>query len=294
MYSEDQPYVHDIIAEMRKVIDEFDERLLIGEIYLPLNKLVTYYGKENQGVHLPFNFQLIQTEWSAKDIYALINEYEGSLPQGGWPNWVLGNHDKARIMSRVGEKQARIAAVLLLTLRGTPTMYYGDEIGMHDVEIPKERIQDPKEYTMPGYSRDPQRTPMQWSSEQYAGFSTVEPWLPLAEDFESCNVEIQKENPNSMLSLYRKLIEVRQKEPALHVGDFIPVGLQDELMVYKRRHQEEEFLVMINFGKKEMSHKPDLDFKGIVKVSTNPALEGKRLEGEMKIQPEEALVVKVR
>ena len=293
-YSEDQPLVHEIIAKMRKALEEYEERLLIGEIYLPLNKLVTYYGKENAGVHMPFNFQLIKVDWKAKDIYALINEYEGSLPPGGWPNWVLGNHDKSRILSRVGEKQARIAAVLLLTLRGTPTMYYGDEIGMHDVQIPKERIQDPKEYTMPGYSRDPQRTPMQWNSGKYAGFSTTEPWLPLADDYETHNVETEKQKPDSMLSLYKKLTELRQKVPALHVGDFSPVALQDELMVYRRQHEEEKFLVAINFGKEKTTFKPDFDFKGTVELSTAPEREGKSTEGKLELEGEQAVVIKIQ
>lgn len=290
-YSEDQPMVHEIIAEMRKTVDAYGERLLIGEIYLPLDELVTYYGKENAGVHLPFNFQLIKIDWDAAHIYALINDYEGSLPPGGWPNWVLGNHDKSRIMSRVGEKQARIAAVLLLTLRGTPTMYYGDEIGMHNVKIPPERIRDPKEYTMPGYSRDPQRTPMQWDGSENAGFSTVEPWLPLSDDFTTHNVAAEKKDPNSMLSLYQKLIKLRQKEPALHVGDFIPVGLEGPLMVYKRKYQEQEYLVAINFGKENVIFQADFELKGSIKVSTSLALKEKSVEGKVELEGEQAVVI---
>ena len=122
----DQPEIHEIVAEMRSIVDEFPERVLIGEIYLPLERLVAYYGKGSGGVHLPFNFQLLSTAWTAKEIARLIVEYEAALPVGGWPNWVLGNHDQPRIAARVGVAQARFAAMLLLTLRGTPTMYYGD------------------------------------------------------------------------------------------------------------------------------------------------------------------------
>lgn len=104
--------------------------MLIGEIYLPIERLVAYYGRELGGLHLPFNFALLRTPWRARTIAALIDEYEWALPPGGWPNWVLGNHDSPRIASRVGEQQVRCAAMLLLTLRGTPTLYYGDEIGM--------------------------------------------------------------------------------------------------------------------------------------------------------------------
>jgi alpha-glucosidase len=130
LYTTDLPEVHDVIRGLRQVIDEFPERLLIGEVYLPLNRLVAYYGNDLGEAHLPFNFSLLETQWHARDIAKLVDGYEAALPQGGWPNWVLGNHDRPRIATRVGSAQARIAAMLLLTLRGTPTIYYGDEIGL--------------------------------------------------------------------------------------------------------------------------------------------------------------------
>jgi alpha-glucosidase len=292
-YSEDQPLVHEIIAEMRKVIDSYDERLLIGEIYLPLDKLVTYYGKDGAGVHLPFNFQLIQIEWNVVNLYALINEYEGRLLPENWPNWVLGNHDKARVLSRVGEQQAKLAAVLLMTLRGTPIMYYGDEIGMRDVPIPPDRMQDLKERTMPGGNRDPQRTPMQWDKSDYAGFSTVEPWLPLDENYQQINVQKERENTDSYLSLYRRLIKLRQDEPALQVGAFIDTGLEGELMLYKREHQGDEILVALNFGKQEAVYEAEEDKKGKILFATEREREGETFEGKIELKGEEAVVVKL-
>jgi alpha-glucosidase len=140
---------------------------------------------------------------------------EAALPAGGRPNWVLGNHDNHRIASRVGLAQARIAAMLLLTLRGTPTLYYGDELGMHDVPIPHERIQDPWEKGVPGLGRDPERTPMQWSAEPHAGFTRSAPWLPVADDFTRMNVAAERAEPTSMLALYRSLIDLRRRESAL-------------------------------------------------------------------------------
>lgn len=293
VYSEDQPLVHEIIADMRKLMDSYGERLLIGEIYLPIDKLVTYYGKEGAGVHLPFNFQLIKVDWTAENIYALINRYEGSLPPEGWPNWVLGNHDKSRILSRVGEKQARIAAVLLLTLRGTPTMYYGDELGMHDVKISPDRIKDPKEWTMPGYTRDPQRTPMQWSAEPNAGFSEAEPWLPIADDYKERNVEEEKKDADSMLLLYKELIELRRQEPALAVGDFVPLGLHGQLMVYKRVYNDQELLVAINFGQDKESYKVEEGLRGVVTVATSKQLEDKQIKEVIVLDAEEAIIVKL-
>ncbi len=168
IYTTDRPEIHGLIAEMRSVIEEYEDRVMIGEIYLPIERLVTYYGNEGTGIHLPYNFQLILLPWDARKIDSAIHAYEALLPTWGWPNWVLGNHDKSRVATRVGSAQARVAAMLLLTLRGTPTIYYGDEIGMHDVPIPPDRIHDPVEKNMPGLGlgRDPQRTPMQWDGSR--------------------------------------------------------------------------------------------------------------------------------
>src|SRR6201996_4924642 len=179
LYTTDRPEVQAVVAGLRSVTDEFEDRVLIGEIYLPVERLVAYYGVNLKGVQLPFNFQLLQAPWNARGIARLIDEYESKLPPGGWPNWVLGNHDNPRIASRVGVDQTRVAAMLLLTLRGTPTMYYGDELGMSNVAIPPDRIQDPFEKNVPGLGlgRDPCRTPMQWDDSPNAGFSSVEPWL---------------------------------------------------------------------------------------------------------------------
>ena len=132
---------------------------MIGEIYLPLQRLVAYYGNDLTGAQMPFNFALLSTLWSARSIENIIADYERALPTGAWPNWVLGNHDRPRIASRVGPEQARVAAMLLLTLRGTPTLYYGDEIGMHQVAIAPEEVRDPFEKNVPGIGRRPRRLP---------------------------------------------------------------------------------------------------------------------------------------
>ena len=292
VYSEDQPIVYDFIAGMRQLIDRYENRLLIGEIYLPIDRLVTYYGKEGNGVHLPFNFQLIQIDWQADAIYALINEYEGSLSPGNWPNWVLGNHDQPRIVSRTSKKQARLAAVLLFTLRGTPIMYYGDEIGMHDVAVPPDRRQDMKN-TESDTNRDPQRTPMQWSEEAYAGFSTVEPWLPVSDDYRQRNVAQQQSNSDTTLLFYKKLIELRQQEPALQVGEFVPVGLQNQLMLYKRVYQGQALLVMINFGKEKVSYALDNKTEGSIVFSSSEKGLDQSVERSVELAAEEAVVVRL-
>ena len=195
VYSMDHPDVHEVVAEMRRVLEEYEHRVLIGEIYLPIERLVAYYGRNLDGAHLPFNFQLIEADWDAARIRSIIKEYEAALPKGGWPNWVLSNHDRMRIASRAGPYQARVAAMLLLTLRGTPTMYYGDEIGMQQVSIPSGTARDPWEKREPGLGRDPPRTPMQWDESPNAGFTNGALWLLLEEAWRSRNVEVARSDP---------------------------------------------------------------------------------------------------
>lgn len=247
---EDRPEVQDIVREMRKVTDDFRETVLLGEIYLPMNRLVRYYGKDLEGVHLPFNFSLVTLpEWSATAIRALVESYERALPPGGWPNWVLGNHDQPRIATRIGPERARTAMMLLLTLRGTPTCYYGDELGMGDSVIPEEAALDPQ--TGVGRSRDGARTPMHWSSGANAGFTSadVKPWLPVDPSHTTVNVAAQEEDPTSTLALFRRLLKLRREHPALISGPirFVDAGDAD-VLAYVREGVDERVLVLLNFG----------------------------------------------
>jgi alpha-glucosidase len=254
-YSTDQAEVHEVIAEMRAVLDEFPDRVLIGEVYLPLQRLVAYYGNDLGGAHLPFNFALLSTLWSARSIEKIIGDYESALPAGAWPNWVLGNHDRPRVASRVGRDQAPVAAMLLLTLRGTPTLYYGDEIGMRQLPIAPEDVRDPFEKNVPGIGvgRDGCRTPMQWDSSEHAGFSSVRPWLPLASDFAQENVVNLDAEPRSLLSLYKALIALRKKMPQLVTGDYEPVTAQGDLLLYRRKSEGKTVIVVLNLGAEPVS-----------------------------------------
>jgi alpha-glucosidase len=248
-YSADQPEVQDIVAEMRAVLDAYAGRVLIGEIYLPLERLVAYYGKDLKGAHLPFNFQLIFAAWNASAIARIIKEYEAALPVGGWPNWVLGNHDQKRIATRIGAAQARVAAMLLLTLRGTPTLYYGDELGLENVPIPPNRAQDPWEKNEPGLGRDPARTPMPWDGSSNAGFTTGTPWLPLNADCATRNVATLHADPSSILTLYRRLIALRRQRAALHSGSYAVVDTDGDVLFFERRHgADPDLLVALNMG----------------------------------------------
>ena len=250
IHSADQPEIHRVIAEMRAVMEEYDHRLLIGEIYLPLERLMHYYGEDGAGVHLPFNFQLIQCPWRAGEVARIVSEYEAALPPDGWPNWVLSNHDQPRIAARAGERQAKIAAMLLLTLRGTPTVYYGDELAIGDVAIPQDRIQDPWARQEPdaSFNRDKARTPMQWSSEPHAGFSQAEPWLPLTADWQERNVAALAGQSGSMLQLYKFLLKLRRRHSALRTGPYRQLDVAGDVFAYERHDENGRFAVLLNFA----------------------------------------------
>ena len=254
LYTADRPEVHEVVAGLRSVLDEFGDRVLIGEIYLPIDRLVTYYGPHLNEAQLPFNFQLLlMSGWSAETIARIITDYEGAMPAGGWPNWVLGNHDRPRIATRVGPAQARMAAMLLLTLRGTPTIYYGEEIGMVDVPIPPDEVQDPAEKREPGkgLGRDPERTPLPWDASPGHGFTSGKPWLPFGS--QGMDVAAQDADPQSMLNLYRRLIELRKTSPALLHGAVAKVRAEGTVLSYERRTAEQRLAVHLNLGEASQS-----------------------------------------
>jgi alpha-glucosidase len=290
LHTTDRPEIHEVIKEMRAVTEEFPERLLIGEIYLPVERLMAYYGQQLEGLHLPFNFALISASWSARGIARLIDEYEGALPRGGWPNWVLGNHDRPRIAGRMGPDQARVAAMLLLTLRGTPTVYYGDEIGMPQVEIPPDLIRDPFERNVPGIGvgRDGCRTPMQWSAALNGGFSEAKPWLPLHKDFQSDNVANQRNDATSIYTLYRKLIGLRRERQSLRLGSYRPLAASGDLLLFVRAHGNERLLVALNLGFEPLRATiTDASVSGAVLLSSFLDREGERMTGVVDLRPAE-------
>jgi alpha-glucosidase len=297
LYSTDQYEVHDVVKKMRALLNGFGDRVMIGEIYLPINKLVAYYGVDNSGVHLPFNFQLITLPWSAQKISVAIQEYEAAIPPGGWPNWVLGNHDQPRIASRVGPAQARVAAVLLLTLRGTPTIYYGDEIGMRDVPIPRAEVQDPQGLNMPdkNLSRDPSRTPMQWSGDENAGFSSNRPWLRLDRNFKKNNVIGQEADDQSMLSLYRKLIALRNSEDSLRFGAYHPAHSDHQIVSFIRSGPNgDSFLIVLNLTSRiAYFGSADLRLEGVIEVCTSTELEGQPVKDLFALSGDEAVVIRL-
>lgn len=276
IYNQDLDQVHEIIADFRKLADEYGERngvrqdrVLIGEIWYPMPRWVRYYGIQGEGLHLPFNFRLMDVPWNAKAIQASVDELEAALPVFAWPNYVLGNHDRPRLASRIGSAQARVAAMLLLTLRGTPTLYYGDELGLTNGAITKEMIQDPQGKVLGiERTRDVARTPMQWDSSAQAGFSTHKPWLPVSPDHLERNVNSMSQDPQSILTLYRRLLWLRSQAPALHLGTYFPLPSgSDDVYAFMRQHGPDRWVIVLNFSEGQQALSI-LDQQGEIVVST--------------------------
>jgi alpha-glucosidase len=291
LHNADLPETLNLVRAMREVLDGYGDRVLIGEIYLPVNRLVAYYGKRLDAAQLPFNFHLIGAPWVAAELARIITEYEAALPLGAWPNWVLGNHDKSRLATRVGQRQARVAAMLLLTLRGTPTIYYGDEIGMVDVPVPPEAAQDPAERNQPsiGLGRDPERSPMQWDARPGAGFTTGTPWLPIGPTAGTCNVAAQEADPHSLLALYRALLALRRRERALAIGGIEAVVADGPVLAFTRRDSGKALRVLLNFG-----HDPAVVAMPPSRVLLATGLDRveMQLDGEVILGASEGLVLK--
>jgi alpha-glucosidase len=294
-FSADQPEITEVVGVLRDAVEEAQatdgrERVLIGELYLPIERLMAYY---DYGIDLPANFHLLQTAWSARELGALVDAYEAALPDGAWPNWVLSNHDRKRIATRVGAAQARAAAVLLLTLRGTPTLYYGDELGLADVAVPPGREQDPWGLNVPGHGRDGARTPMQWDDGPNTGFSDagVEPWLPLSDDAHERNVAVQREDLDSILALHRDLLSLRRAEPALHAGEHRTVASEGGVLAYERAHDDRRFVVVLNLGEGPAEARLD-GVSGTVVLGSERGRAGRRIVGAATLAPGEAIVVR--
>ncbi|MBN1874362.1 MAG: DUF3459 domain-containing protein [Anaerolineae bacterium] len=245
---------HVLMREIRQVLDAYRDRCAIGELWGPLPMWVKYYGEQGDELHLPFNFRLMDGMiWDAQRMRASVDAMEAALPEFAWPNYVLGNHDRMRLATRFGgQAQTRVAAMLLLTLRGTPTIYYGEEIGMEDVKIPPDKIQDPQGINLgPERTRDVCRTPMQWDAGPNAGFSPagVEPWLPVANDYQGRNVAEQAENTTSILTLYHHLLRLRCASPALYGGSYRPLDVEyDDVYIYLREAGVQRYLIALNFS----------------------------------------------
>ncbi|HHP7229898.1 MAG TPA: alpha-glucosidase [Xenococcaceae cyanobacterium] len=267
LYDKNLPENHHLIREIREILDRYGDRLLIGETFID-NRLydsLTFYGVNNDELHLPLTFEFPFSPWYPGYLQREIIKKELLTPKGAWGSYFLDNHDIARHLSRWiecslctdSEAIAKAAATILLTVRGTPILYYGQEIGMSDnLEIPPEKSQDKAIAT--GYteelppSRDGSRTPMQWDDSANAGFSfgkAVEPWLPVNQNYLDVNVATELKNPDSIFNFYRNLIKVRKQSQALQIGAWKTlIHYPYEHLVFTRETEAEKVVIMINFS----------------------------------------------
>jgi alpha-glucosidase len=299
LYDKGHPDAHTVYRELRQLLDAYSAerpRMAVGEIHIfDWQQWVSYYGQNLDELHMPFNFQLLGVPWQAPAVRRVVASLEAVLPPGAWPNYVLGNHDEPRLATRYGRSGVRLAAMLLLTLRGTPTLYYGDEIGMVDVPIPPERQQDPWGLRVPGLGRDAGRTPMQWSPAANAGFSapdTPQLWLPLATDYEEVNVERELADPTSILNLYRQLLAYRRTSPALKWGSYRPIDVSPEgCYLFARQADSQQLLIVLNFSAQEQRLAlPALDCGRII-LSTLLDREGTVSLGDFVVRANEGVIV---
>ena len=290
------PDVHDVYRELRTILDGYstDERprVAVGEIHIfERDQWVTYYGRDLDELHLPFNFGLLTVDWTAGTVRRSVDELEAAVPDGAWPNYVVGNHDEPRIATRVGPRRARLVMLLLLTLRGTPTLYYGDELGMSDVEVPDDQVADPQGLRLsPELSRDPARAPLRWDGSPHGGFTAphARPWLPI--DVTVDDVATQLDDPGSMLTLTRRLLALRRCTPALSHGAYAACEAPSGCFVFVRSHGDDRVVVALNFS--DAAVEVVLDGPAEVLLSTTPARDG--IVTSLLLEPFEGCVVRPR
>jgi alpha-glucosidase len=292
------PDVHAAFRRVRAVLDDYQPpRFAIGEIHeYDWPKWASYYGENLHGLHMPFNFALLQAPWAAENIRRVVDSVEKAVPPGGWPNFVLGNHDETRMATRLGENQTRIAAMLLLTLRGTPFVYNGDEIGLPQSNIPAHLQQDPRGRDYPGMGRDGCRTPMQWTDAAAAAFTYagVQPWLPFSDDVRTRNVDTQLADPGSLLNLYRRLLEIRHQEPALQVGNYQLLKTDQDVFAYLRDDGLSRLAIALNFSSDVQSAGSiAASGSGSIVISTGLDRNGSAALDQLELRSHEGVILKL-
>lgn len=258
VFDADRPEMMGVVQEIRSTLDGYPERYAVGETFLAEVKKTAEYCAPGK-LHAAFNFSFTHNPWNPAKFLQSILDWEAVLPVGSWPNYVLNNHDTPRSATRFhapqNDERLKVAAGMLLTLRGTPFLYFGEEIGMRDIPLSRSDFQDPVglRYWPLIKGRDGCRSPMQWSAASHAGFSTVKPWLKVHPDFISRNFELQKQDPDSLYNFYRKMIRLRRTFPALQKGMFLPLTYDPrQVLGYLRQDEGQTILVALNFGRRKI------------------------------------------
>jgi alpha-glucosidase len=300
LYSRNQSGMDDILKEMRGVLDEYQGRMMVGEVFVHQEgpeTAVKYMGKGDDRCHLSFEFSLLFTRWSAKLFSERIKRWYAAIPEKGWPCNVLSNHDQPRAVTRFASskdtiKRAKVLAALLLTLRGTPFMYYGEEIGMPNCPIRRSEIRDTigKMYWPLPFGRDGERCPMQWNGSLHAGFSTARPWLPVSDSYHEVNVDAQFSEHLSLLNFYRKLIALRRNKTALSMGGYEQLPQQGDIMAYRRSWQNGSIYVILNFGNKQQRYTNAGDQRWKILMGTRRETDTAIDKGSFDVSPYEVII----
>jgi alpha-glucosidase len=307
-YDRDQPFTHEVLRLLRTWTNDHYDAVMVGEASSDTpGGPQTFYGAGADELHMVFNFRLLKSAWDPQAFRRIIQDWDTAVPAQGWPTQVLSNHDQSRHATRYGagvdaataERRARAAALLLLTLRGTPFIYYGEEIGMRDVRLRYRQLQDPytRRYWPFLRGRDPARTPMQWDATMHAGFTSGRPWLPLSPDAGDVNVERQRRDDTSLFSLYRRVIRVRKTSRALRSGTYRetkggPLGCLTYLRETEGARPERMF-VAVNFTPNvQVVSIPGPGARGTLLLSTMAVGPERPLRSaRIALQPDEGVVV---
>ena len=294
-----------ITHQLRNLLDGYNDRMSVGEIYaMPPGDpalAADYLGKGDDSIHLAFDFSLIFQPWNARKFSNCLENWYRQIPEKGWACNVLSNHDLFRSNSRFGRSRnyiakSKIMAMFLLTARGTPFIYYGEEIGMTNGKIKRNQVVDPlgKKFWPFFKGRDRARTPMQWNDRINAGFSESKPWLPVNQNYKHINVEAELKDPGSVLSLYKKLILLHNNSEVLQKGDFIPVIKGNKgILAFSRRYSGKELFILLNFRKRPVRIIIPATKEGTILISTHRN-EGNRISIRKEvIYPFEATMIEL-
>ena len=293
-----RPKLFEALNFLCGVSDKHKEKIIVSEAYLDLPQVVEMYSACPNSVHAPFNFNLISLPWNAPAFRKFINSFESSLSPDNLPNHVLGNHDCSRVATRLGQSKSRLAAMLVFSLRGMPFIYYGEELGMEDAIIAKEKIKDGLEARLPGFKfgRDPERTPMQWDAGLYAGFSVKDPWLNINPNYKNINIESESRDPKSMLNLYKTLIHFRNKSAAILEGKYESLNSSSlNIFSFILESAEEKLLIVLNFSSVTSEESYDLGKGALVCSTYMDEGPGKIIDSKfIRLRPDEGYVIKLK
>lgn len=296
-HDENWPTIHQRLRGIRAVIDSYAGRMIVGEVYLMDLRQVVQYINSGDELHLAHNFVFFHLPWRAGAFRASVQDFTDLAEKSAWPAWFLENHDHSRVATRYatepgsGPRRARVAAMLICALRGTPFLYYGQELGLPDAQVPPDRVVDVD-------GRDPERAPMPWRRPSEAGpgagFTTAEPWLPVVPDAEDLCVESQQQDPASTLMFVRALIRLRARERALQSGTQRMVDAASEILCFERR-LDQRFLVALNFtsGSVPLSLREDAGSAAVLELSTDPGRGQGRVDlAALVLGPDEGMILR--